>query len=568
MNPREKYPRSAEQHADLIEGTSPPSTQRAIFPGGAAALTAAAPPKTSSGIARAAGINSLGNVASRALGLVRESVISGTFGASGVTSVFDAISIIPKIVYELLIGGMLSAALVPVLSEYTTEERRPELEEILSVLLSLAGLVVLLVTLLLELGAPLVVPLFLAGFDDELLAVATRLMRIIVPAIFIYGISGIIQAYHYACKRFAYPAMGAPAHNLGMILAVVVLARRLDITSLSVGVLVAATSQLVVQLFGLRGMRLSLRFDWRHPVVRRLLQLYAPVVLSIVIQNIGILVDRYLASYTVEEAITWMTKATFLIQLPLGLVSMAVSLAVLPTLSQIDASQDLDRFKRILSQGLRLVLFVIIPAVAGLAVLGKPIIQLIFEHGQFVSADTAQSWRALCYYLPGLPFAAIDLLLVFAFYAQKDTVTPVIVGIVAVLIYLAVGPALAFLAGWGYLGLVVANSVQLVSHALIMLLVFRRRFHGLEGYGVMRTVTKAIVAALLVLMASYGSYSVLSRMRLLGGTAGELVLVVIPAMLGGIGYLFGAHLLGIEESRLLWSLVRRRMFPGNGGGAP
>ena len=136
------------------------------------------------------------------------------------------------------------------------------------------------------------------------------------------------------------PALGAPAHNLGMIVAVVLLARTLDIASLSLGILVASATQLLVQLPGLRGARLRLALG--SGVTRSCAAsctLYAPVVLSIVIQNVGIIIDRNLASRTVDEAITWMSKATFLIQLPLGLVSMAISLAVLPTLSQIDARQ-------------------------------------------------------------------------------------------------------------------------------------------------------------------------------------------------------------------------------------
>jgi putative peptidoglycan lipid II flippase len=128
-------------------------------------------------------------------------------------------------------------------------------------------------------------------------------MRLIVPASMSYGFSGILQAYHYSRKRFVYPAMGAPAHNLGVILAVVLLAGKLDIASLSVGIVVAATSQLLVQLPGLRGTRLTLNLNWRHPAIRRILRLYAPVVLSIVIQNIGIIIDRNLASRTVNVGI-------------------------------------------------------------------------------------------------------------------------------------------------------------------------------------------------------------------------------------------------------------------------
>lgn len=253
------------------------------------------------GIVRAAGINSLGNVASRVLGMVRGSVVAFVFGASGATGAFDAVQTVPKMVYELLVGGMLSAALVPVLSEYATAERREEMDHILSVLLTLAGAALVLVVLVLELGARVFVPLLVGGFEAALMDTATVLTRIMVPAVLIYGISGLIQAYHLARKEFVYPALGGSAHNLGLIVTVLVLAGRLDVSSLAVGVVVAAAAQLLVQLPGLRGTRLRLRFDWRHPVIRRILKLYAPVLLSIIVANAGIIINRNLASRTLPR---------------------------------------------------------------------------------------------------------------------------------------------------------------------------------------------------------------------------------------------------------------------------
>ncbi|MHB1296559.1 MAG: murein biosynthesis integral membrane protein MurJ [Anaerolineae bacterium] len=511
------------------------------------------------GIARAAGINSLGNIASRVFGLVRESVVAGTFGASGATSAFDAISGVPKMVYELLVGGMLSAALVPVLSEYATKEREEELHHVLSILLTLVGVAMLVVTVVLELIAPTIARLLLVGFEPDLLKTAEMLIRLIVPSVFIYGLSGIIQAYHYARKRFIYPSMGAPAHNLGMIVAVVLLAGKLDIASLSLGTLAAAMAQLLMQLPGLRGAHLALRFDWNHPAIRRILKLYAPVVLSLVVSNAGIIIDRRLASLTVHEAITWMSKATFLYQLPLGLVSMAIALAVLPTLSQINAREELHRFKRTVSLSLRLVLVVIIPSAVGLLVLGRPLIELIFEHGEFAAADTTASLHALWYYVPGLPFAAIDLPLVFAFYAQKDTVTPVLVGVISVVVYLIVGPFLAFVLDWGFLGLVAANSAQQFSHAVIMLVVFARKFGGLGDYGVSLSAAKAAAASLPVAMLGLGGSLLLARLPLPGGIASEAAVVGICAALGVAGYLLAARLLRLEELDQFLAALRRKL---------
>lgn len=532
-------------------------------PGLGAAVPPAPPPggRATGGIARAAGINSLGNVASRVLGVLRESVISGRFGASGATSAFDAVSAVPKMVYELLVGGMLSAALVPVLSEYTEDdspERHAELEEVLSILLSLSTGIFVIVTAALLVGAPWLAPLLVGGFDAALLQTTTLLLRLIVPAIIIYGISGMLQAYHYARQAFVYPSMGAPAHNLGIILAVWVLAGRFDIASLSVSILVGALFQLLVQIPGMRGVRLRWRWNWRHPVIRRIGALYAPVVLSIAIQNLGIIIDRNFASRTAPEAITWMTKATFLVQLPLGLVSMAISLAVLPTLSQMDATRELDAFKRTLTRGLRLVLVLIIPAGVGLFVLGQPVIELIFQHGVFTPADTAQALRALRVYLIGLPFSAIDLPLVFAFYAQKDTRTPVMVGIVAVLIYLAVAPLLAFALNRGFIGLVAANAVQWLAHAVIMLVVFARRFGGMGGYGVIRATLQAGGASLGMGLVAFGAYRLILQLAP-AGLMGSALLAAVPASLGVIVFLALARALHIDEIDMLWGMLGRRL---------
>ena len=508
-------------------------------------------------LVRSAGINSIGNVLSRIIGMLRESLITYRFGASGYTSAYVAVSRVPKMVYELLIGGMLSAALVPVLSEYAGDDRKEEMDEILSTVLTLAGIVLFIVVVLLELSSRLVASLLLE-FDTELLNVAVTLTRIIVPSIFIYGISGILQAFHYARQKFVYPSLGAPAHNLGMVLSIVLFAGQFGINTLAVGTVLAALSQLVVQLPGLKGFHYRFSLNWRHPAILRILHLYGPVIVSTLVSNIGTIIDANLASRTGEEAITWMANATFLTQLCVGLVSMAISLAVLPRLSQIDFAVELDRFKRTLASGLRLVLALIIPAGVGLLVLGKPIIELLFEHGAFEPSDTQQAWMALLCYLPGLPFSAIDLPLVFSFYSQKDTVTPVIVGIITVVLYVIVAPLLAFVADIGFLGLVLANSLQLIAHAVLMLILFNRRFGTLKGYGVMSTAFRSLGASVLVGASAWAGVIIIDRLMPTTSTLREIILVAIPMGLGTLAYMVGARLFRIRDINNLMDMLRAR----------
>ena len=286
--------------------------------------------------------------------------------------------------------------------------------------------------------------------------------------------------------------------------------------------------------------------------------LYVPVVLSLIISQIGIVIDRNLASRVGEQAIAWMAAATRLREFPLGLVSTAVSMAVLPALSRIVVISGRDEFKATLGLGLRLVLLLIVPATVGLLVLGVPIISLIFQHGEFTPFDTSQTATALYGYLLGTPFAAVDLLLIFAFYAQKDTRTPVIVGIVCVFIYLAVAPTLAFLMGMGMLGLVLANSVQLACHALIMLALLRRRVGTMAGERLVGAIGRIALASTVMAVSVYLGLSGLRTVVSGQGLAARAILVAGAGLVGLLIYGFSVTRLGVREAQLLLDLLRRR----------
>ncbi|MFC2046296.1 murein biosynthesis integral membrane protein MurJ, partial [Chloroflexota bacterium] len=453
------------------------------------------------GIARAASIIALGGIASRVLGLVRETVIAGMFGASGLVSVFRVASIVPTMIYELLVGGMLSAALVPVFSQVVEQEGREALWALFSRVVSLAAVVLAALVLLLELLAPQVAWLLGGGFEPALQATLAQMIRIVAPAVLFFGLSGVVTGLLYSLKRFTYPAFGAAVFNLGIIIAAPLLVGRIDAFSLAVGVLVGSLLQLLVQTPGLRGVRIRFSLDLSNPALRRILTLYLPIALGILISNVQIAIDRRLASSTGESSIAWMANATTMVQLPHGIVAVAISLAVLPTLSRLSAAGDHEGYRRTLAQGLRLVVVLIVPATLGLFVLAEPIIALLFEHGKFTSHDTFWTAWALRFYLVGLIFATVDWPLNYASYARQDTITPAVVGVVSVGVYLVV--ALALLQPMGMLGLVLADSAKHCSHAIIMLIVTWRKTGGLAGLGLVRTTSKALLASavMAVLMA-------------------------------------------------------------------
>src|SRR5215213_11221527 len=231
----------------------------------------------------AATLIAIGNIASRVLGLARESVIAGLFGAGAAVDAFTAASTIPTTLYDLLINGAISAALVPVFSEYAEGEER-EFWHVASTIINLALLVMAAVVALLIWLAPQVVGVLASGFRADIRDQATQMVRLLLPAAIFMGLSGLITALLYARQRFLLPAFTASAYNLGIILGAALLTPLLGPLSLVVGVLVGALLQVLLQLPGLRnpdgrkgGMAYQPVLDLRHPGVRRILRLYAPV---------------------------------------------------------------------------------------------------------------------------------------------------------------------------------------------------------------------------------------------------------------------------------------------------
>lgn len=509
--------------------------------------------KTTTGIAGAAGIIGTGNIVSRVLGLVRETVIADYFGASPYLSAFRVASQVPTMIFDLLIGGMLSSALIPVFSDYA-ENRKKELWELASVLFSVAAVLLTALVILLELGAPVVAWLLGGGFEPEVLAMTTRLIRAVLPAVLVFGISGISIGLLYSLQRFAYPAFGAAIYNLGLILSAIFLAAWLDVYALAVGILLGAIFQFGLLSPGLRDGHFRFSLDLSHPGLRRILKLYLPIVLGLVVSQIGIAIDRNLASRTGGESIAWMQYATNLVQFPLGLVAAAISLASLPSLARSDYARDDVGYERTLGVSLRMVLVLLIPATIGLFVLAQPVVALIFQHGEFGPHDTAQVTNALRFYLIGLTFAGVDQLLIFAYYARKNTLTPALVGVAAVLVYL--GVALLLIRPLGMIGLVIANSCQLTAHAAIMLVLLRK---ALRNSRLGATTLKALVAAGGMSLAVYLGAGQAASMVGSDGLRGWLAQVGVGAVLGVVVYALLVHLLRVEEWNLLRRAVARRL---------
>ena len=511
---------------------------------------ASIPNPKSTSLARSAGILSIGNIASRVLGLIREMVIAALFGQSGLVSAFTVAAQVPTMLYDFLIGGMLSAALVPVLSEYAARRERGQdrgdLTRLVGALISLLAVTLAGAVLLVMALAPEIAWLMAGGLDDfdpALLPLTAGLIRFMAPAIWLFSMAGLLTAILYALQRFTFPAIATALYNLGIVIAAPLLAPTLGITSLAVGVLTGSAVQFAVMALDLRRSGVGFRVQWSHPALAKIFRLYLPIAAGLLVAQAQIILDRRLASGTGEQSIAWMRSATTLQQMPLGLISVAIALAALPKLSQHFAVGDEAAYRHTLGRGLRMVLLLMVPAAVGLWLLGEPVTRLFFQRGLFTARDTLQVVSALDIYLVGMLFAAVDFPLNYAFYARNNTLLPALVGVVSVAAYAVV--AFALVDRLGYLGLVWADTAKQASHALIMLGLLVWRVGPLSaglGRGLLQIGGASGIMALVVLGITAGISAFVGR-----GGAADLLLLLAAGGGGMAVYLAVLSWMGLPE---------------------
>jgi putative peptidoglycan lipid II flippase len=502
---------------------------------------------------RATGTISLATFASRILGLIRESVVAYLFGAGLSADAFFVAFRIPNMLRRLLAEGSLSASFIPVFTEYRHKKGERQAWELASNTICIASVILILVTILGVIAAPLIIKFVAPGFKgvqnkQQLTALLTR---IIFPYIFCIGLAAIFMGILNSLHHFLAPALSPALLNICIISSALYLAPRLEepVIALALGVVLGGVVQLFFQLPFLkqRGMKFRISFDFKHPGVRKIGQLMLPAMLGMAVYEVNGLVDTLLASYLPAGSVSYLNYGNRLVQFPLGLFGVALGTAILPTLSRQAAAGDLASLKDTFSFGMRAVLFVSIPAMVGLMILGKPIIQLLFQRGEFGYSATMASAEALFYYAVGLCAYAGVKVTVPVFYSLQDTKTPVKISIIAMTANIFLNLILMIPLKHGGLALATALSSMLNISWLIVIL--RRRIGRLGGRKIWASFTRIALASAVMglgcwLALHYSSFMEQSqwiRLAILGGCI----------MGGATIFLSISHWLDSEELLLL-----------------
>ena len=503
---------------------------------------------------------------SRLLGLVREQVFALTLGAGAASDAFLAAFRIPNLLRDLFAEGALSTAFVPTYVATLRGKSRAEAY-------ALANRVMTTLTLYLGVvaGAAMLFPepvvrLVAAGFSPEKAALCATLVRIMMPFLPAISLAVVAMGALNAEEKYTAPALASSMFNLvaiigGLAVFVIAPSARSAVIAWAALALAGGVAQLAIQVPPLWKTGFRPRFlpdpALRDPGTRRIATLMAPATLGVAAVQINVVVNSSFASLVSEGAISWLSYAFRLMQLPIGVFGVAVGTTALTHLSRDAANADWDSLRATLRRGLRMVLFLTIPSTVGLALLGVPIIRLIYQHGRFTPHATFETARALSGYAIGLAAYAAIKVVAPAFYALGRTRVPLIGSVTAVAANLTWN--LLTFRRFGHVGLAVGTSIAALVNFFVLAFAFQIQIRGLITRELVLPVLR-ILAASAVMAAAV--WFVSSRMELLTVAGSHSVsLFVAQAFVpitAGIAVYFGvARLLGVEEARTLVRRFRR-----------
>src|SRR5437868_6508105 len=523
---------------------------------------------------RSTGIVGVAILSSRILGLIREQIFAGLFGAGKYLDAFLMAFRLPNLLRDLFAEGALSTAFITTFAGKIATEGDESAWRLANKVATLTAVFMSGVTLLGILFAPQLVDLLTWGsWDPDKTALTILLTRIMWPFMLLVSLAALVMGILNAKHVFGPPAMASSYFNLGSIIGGVTIGWWLDphfgarsLTGLAIGTLIGGVWQLIAQFPSLHrvGYKYRADFRWRDEGVRTVLGLMAPAVIAASAVQVNVLVNSGFAASLGNGPVSWLNIAFRLMQLPLGIFGVAIGTVTLPLISRSAAIGNIDEFRAILARGMRLAFLLTIPSAIGLAMLASPIISVIYQHGRFTAEMTRQTAGALQFYAVGLVSYAVLKVLTPAFYAVGKRNTPMVVSFLAIGANLFLNWLFTFRLGWGHRGLAFSTSLVATINFLLLYALMRRHIRRLETRQTLVALGKLCIAggllALVCWAANYLWLDAWSDMRFF-----QKLFALFSTILVSAAVFFGAaFLLHVDEVRDVFALVKRKISRSGG----
>ncbi len=515
-------------------------------------------------ITKAATIIGTGTLLSRISGFLRDMVVAYFFGARIATDAFLVAFLIPNLWRRLIGEGSMTASFVPVYTEYLTRRTEKESEEVTHIAFTIAGVVLFFLAALGIIFSPILIKIFAPtwSFTSEKFRLAVTLNRIMFPYLFFVGLFALSMGILNSLRHFFAPAFATVFLNLSIIGSAFLFYYRFQepVVALAIGVLAGGMLQFFFQVPFLLRKKVRFRFNFslRHPAIRQIGLLMFPGLIGTAVYQLNLVIDRMFATALPDGSVSYLYYADRLMEFPLGIFVIAIGTAALPSFSSLVAQGRTKEFKETVSFAFRLGSFICIPAMLGLIFLRTPILNLLFQRGEFDYLATRMTARALLCYSVGLWAIGGVRVLAPVFYSLQDTKTPLKIGLIC--LGANVVMILIFIHPLKHAGLALATGLSSILNLILLYRKLNQRLGGLDVARNIKSMLGTFLCGLLMggiayLICSVGDWTV-------SGNTIEKAFLLAVGMIVGIGvYLASSYWMKNEEMLFLLGIVKRKIKP-------
>lgn len=510
----------------------------------------------------AAGMLTIMMTISRILGFVRDISVSSMFGISWQADAYTAAFTIPDLIYFALVGGGLSSAFIPVFSSYLATERDKDAHIMASTILNIVAIVSMILIALGLVFTPQLIDI-MVRFEHANAAEATALTvvltRIMFAQCFFMCLAGISQGILQCYKEFTVPALGAVVYNIAIIMIGLLLARHIGIMGFTIGVVVGAALNLLLQIRAMRqyGFSYKLTLDLRHPGVKKFFLLFLPVVLGLSMNELNLLVSQRLASGLGDGVVYALKQAQRVMMLPVGIFAAAIGLSVFPTMTSHVARGELNEYKQNLTMGLRTVVFITLPASVGLIALSHPVVRAMYQQGAVTTQQIELVSVILVYYCIGVVGYGAQQILNRGFYAVQDTKSPVVINVFVLLFNIVI--SILLVGPFTYRGLALAYSLSGLLSMVVLGAALRKKIGRYGGKALLKSAMQSILASIVMGVAVYSVANGLEQVLDLNSKWMQVLQVGIGITVGVVVYGFMAIVMRMEEAQQVLRVVKRKL---------
>ena len=513
-------------------------------------------------ITKAATVIGTGTLLSRILGFFRDMAIANFFGTGMAADAFFVAFRIPNLWRRLVGEGSLTISFIPVYTEYLTQRSEEETRKVTHAAFTIAGVVLLILTVLGILFSPILIKIVAPGFIQipEKFELTVTLNKIIFPYLFFMGLFALCMGILNSYRHFFAPAVAPIFLNISIIVSVFLFYHtfKVPVMTLALGVLAGGVIQFLFQIPFLwkRGITFRFNFNFRNPAIKRIGFLMVPGLIGTGLYQMNTFIDMMFASFLPSGSVSYLFFADRLIEFPLGIFAIAVGMASLPSLSGLASQGKIEELKETVSFAFRLVSFISVPAMVGLIALKTPIINLLFQRGLFDYSATEKTAFALLFYSVGLWAIAGSRIIAPAFYSLQDTWTPMKIALICLGANLIFRAVLIFPLMHG--GLALATSLSSTLNLILLLRKLGPKLGGVDKRRNIQSLFRIFLCSLPMGLAAYlicsiGDWST-------AGNVGEKMLILFSGIVIGIGfYLACSYWVKNEEMLFLLNMVKRKM---------